>query len=39
MHTTDTLKDIPMFKGLPEETLNQLEARTSTSASKTARST
>lgn len=29
MHTTDTLKDIPIFKGLPEETLNQLEARTS----------
>ena len=28
MHATEMLKDIPLFKGLPEETLNELEART-----------
>ncbi|MCB9892941.1 MAG: Crp/Fnr family transcriptional regulator [Planctomycetes bacterium] len=29
MHATEMLKDIPLFKGLSEDTLNELEARTS----------
>ena len=29
MHATEMLRDIPLFKGLSEDTLNELEARTS----------